>query len=621
MSSGYGFRIGIISLKPVRRRAARWRRGIGAWGRTGRRYLPFLLKRRRQLAAALALGVGYAALGMAEPWVMKLVLDNVVLAQPLPAALAGILPDPATRRIALLNVLVLGLVLIVVVRGGFYYYQQLLSARIGQNTAAEIRLTVYRHLHGLCARFHDRRRTGDVLTRLTADVKQLRDIFVSLPLSVAGELVLLAGMITVMLLMDPWLALVSLAALPCIGMLLRMHQQPLKQAIRTQREREGQLTTIAAEVLGAIRMVQGYGREEAEIDRFASQNKRSLRTGMKAARFEARLRWLSEITVVVVTALVVSLAARRVLSGVLSPGDMLVFIAYLRSFNRPLRRISKMAERAARGAAAGDRVLEILDQRPVVTDRPGARRARKLRGEIILENVRFEHIPSEPVLLGIDMNIEPGSRVALVGPTGAGKSTILNLIARFYDPTTGRVLIDGTDVREYRLASLRSQIAYVFQEPVMLASTIAECIRYGKPEASDLEVRAAARAAGIHEIIESMPRGYATELGERGATLSGGQRQCVAIARAMIKDAPIVLLDEPMTGLDRNSAALVGSALDVLVHGRTVVMISHDMRNVQGVDQIFVVENGRIVDRGSPDELLGRESIYRAFHRLELHAS
>jgi ATP-binding cassette, subfamily B, bacterial len=621
MSARGASRIGRLSLRPVQRQWQRWRHGLAAWGRTGRRYLPFLLKRRRSLAAALALGIGYAVLGMAEPWVLKLILDNVVLAQPLPSPLVGVLPDPAIDRVALLNALVLGLVLLVVVRGAFYYYQQLLSARIGQNTAADIRLTVYRHLHTLCARFHDRRRTGDVLTRLTADVKQLRDIFVSLPLTVAGEFVLLAGMIVVMCLMDAPLALLSLAALPGIAVLLRMYQRPMKQAIRTQREREGHLATLAAEVLGAIRVVQGHGREEAEIDRFASQSRRSMRTGLRAARFEARLRWLSEITVVVVTALVVSMAARRVLAGALSPGDMLVFIAYLRSFNRPLRRISKLAERAARGVAAGERVLEILDQRPAVADLPGARRARSVRGEIVFERVRLEHVEGEPVLDDIDLCIEPGRRIALIGSTGSGKSTLLNLIPRFYDPTSGRVRIDGRDVREYRLASLRAQVAYVFQEPLLLAATIADSIRYGRADASDDDVRAAARAAGIHDIIEALPRGYATELGERGATLSGGQRQCVAIARAMIKGAPIVLLDEPLTGLDRKSAALVSGALRRLVERRTVVLVSHDMSAVRDADLVFVLAAGRIVDRGTPAELLARDGIFRAFHRLELQAS
>lgn len=618
MNRGDRRRAGRLSFRALRRSAGRTWRGWQAWARTGARFLPYLRRRRRGLAVALGCGLGYQLLGMVEPWFLKLLLDNVVLGHPLPGLLQRPLAGVAGDRLALLNTLVVALVLLVLVRGLLYYYQQLASARAGQNTAAEIRVDVYRHLLGLCARFHDRRRTGDVLTRLTNDVRQLRDIFVSLPLNVAGELAVLIGMTVVMFLMDWSLTLIALTALPGIAVLLRMYQAPMKQAIRKQRERESILASAAHEVLGAIRVVQSYGREDAEIDRFRSQSRKTLRTGMKAARLEAKLRWFSEVTVVAVTAVVLSVATRRVLAGVISPGELLVFVAYLRAFNRPLRRISKMAERAARGAASGDRILEILDTEAEVADLPGAVRARRLRGAIGFDHVSFEYRPGERILDGIDLHIEPGERVAIVGPTGSGKSSLTGLVARFYDPTDGRVTIDGRDAREYRLTSLREQISHVLQEPLLFATTIAENISYGRAGATEDEIIAAAKAAGLHGIIAALPNDYETVVGERGGTLSGGQRQCVAIARAFLRDAPIVILDEPTAGLDNEAATTVMAALRRLMKGRTVLMITHEIGTIRDFDRVVVMERGRIADVGTDQALSSREGLYRTYQRLEL---
>ncbi|HUF68843.1 MAG TPA: ABC transporter ATP-binding protein [Longimicrobiales bacterium] len=611
-------RFGSFSLAAWRRTVRRWRDGWRKWARTGIRFLPFLRRRRRDLGWALAFGIGWVLLGVAEPWLLKLILDNVVLDHAVPFEWLGRLPG---GRIGLLNLLVFGVVLLAVLRGVFYYRQQLHASRAGQRTAADVRRTIYEHLQHLCFRFHDRRRTGDVLTRLTADVKLLRDIFISLPLSIASELVLIICMVIVMMLMDWSLTLLAFLVMPAIVILLRTYQRPMKQAIRKQRDREGHLATIASEVLGAIRVVQGYRREDYEIDRFGSQNQQSLRSGLKAARLEAKLRWFAEVAVAVVTAAVLSVATRRVLNGTLSPGELLVFVTYLRTFNRPMRRISRMAERAARGAASGDRIMDILEARPTVTNQPGARRARTFRGEIRFDEVWFEHRRRRPVLRGIDLEIAPGEKVAIVGPTGSGKSTLINLIPRFYDVTSGSVRIDGHDVREYTLASLRDQISLVFQEPVLFAASIAENIGYGKADATSGEIVEAAERAGIHDHIAALPDGYDTMLGERGGTLSGGQRQCVAIARAMIRSSPIVLLDEPTTGLDVRSTDIVVSALRRLMDGRTVIIITHDIANVRDADRIVVIDAGAIADSGTHAELLSRDGVYRAFHRLDMQAA
>lgn len=596
----------------VRKRLRQW----SAWARMAERLGPFLERHRGRFALALACGVGYTLVGLAEPWAMKLLIDNVILEQPLPELLRRALGPAAGTRLGLLNTVIVLIVVFAAARGVFYYYQQLLSARVGQATTASLRLAVYSHLQRLSFAFHDRRRTGDILTRLTSDIRLLRDVFVSLPLSLTTEALLVVGMVAVMAMMDWSLTLLALAIIPLLAVTLRLHQRPMRAAIRQQREREGDIASMASETLGAIRVVQGFRREQHEIDRFSSENRRSLRTGLKAARLEARLRWYAEITVAVVTALVLAIAARRVLAGVLSPGDLIVFVAYLRAFSRPLRRVSRMAERAARGATAGERVLELLAEEADVADRPGAVPARRLTGAIRFENVSFSHRRRGSTLRHVDLTIAPGERVALVGPTGAGKSTLASMVPRFYDPSTGRVTIDGRDVRDYTLGTLRSRVSLVFQEPVLFATSIAENIGYGKPGASREEIVEAATRAGIHAQIAGLQDGYDTVIGERGVTLSGGQRQCVAIARAVIKDAPIVILDEPLVGLDGRSLDLVLRALRSLMEGRTVLMISHQPVSLRDMQRIVVLDQGRVVEEGTVDDLLGRGGL---FHEMQRH--
>ncbi len=591
----------------VRRRWGKRRRQWREFMDVAARFWPYVRKRKGKLGIALALDLGYVAFGLLEPWPIKAIFDYVLLDQPLPAVFAPVGGD----RLLLLNLFVAAIVVIALARGLLYFYRQILVAKVGQQVAADLRLDVYSHLQRLSFSFHEQRKTGDLITRLTSDIQVLREMFTTLPVTVTGEAMLVVGMGIVMLVMDWQLALMALIALPCLAILLQAYRRPLKQAIRKQRKREGRLATIASESLGAIKVVQGFHRESYEIERFGAQNKQSLRSGVRAARVEAKLRWGAELAVAVVTALVFAVAARRVVSGALSPGDLLVFMFYLQAFNRPLRRISRMAQRAARTTAAGERILDTLRVESAVRDLPGAVAAPLFRGEIAFEGVSFEYRPGSPVLFDVDLQIAAGERVTIAGPTGAGKSTLVALIPRFYDPTQGRVCIDGRDVRELTLASLRERIALVFQEPVLFATTIRENIAYGKPYAPFEEIVEAAERAGIHRIVSALPDGYDTVLGERGGTLSGGQRQCVAIARAMIRDAPIVLLDEPTVGLDGRSSALVMQALDRLMEGRTVIIISH--HHLQGLqtDRVVVVDDGRIVENGTRAPLLAPEARFR----------
>jgi ATP-binding cassette subfamily B protein len=594
-----------MTWRLVRRATRAWRQ----WRRAASGLSPYLLRQSNRLVLALVCGVGYMALRLAEPWILALIIDNVLLDRPRAPWLEGVLSTATVDRLGLLHWLVVALVVLALMRGVFYYYQRLLTARAGQQATADIRLDLYSHLQHLPFSFHDRRRTGDVLTRLTSDTRLLRDIFISLPLALTSELLLMIGMVTIMALMDVTLTLLALTAIPAVAVVLRLFQRRMKQAVRRQRQREGHMSTIAAEALGAIRVVQGFRRERHEIKRFGSENRRGLRDGLRGARLEARLRWSVDVIVAIVVAAVLSVATRRVLAGQLSPGDLVVFVTYLRTFVRPITQVSKIAERSARGAAAGERVLALLKTEQTVADRPDAVAATGIRGQIEFDDVDFSHRRGAAVLAGIRLNVQPGERIVIVGPTGCGKSTLLSLIPRFYDVTGGSVRIDGGDVRQMTLSSLRKRVSVVFQESVLFAATIAENIGYGKPNATRDEIVEAARSAGIHHIVEDLPDGYETMLGERGATLSGGQRQCIAIARAMIKDAPIVLLDEPLTGLDARSAEVVSRALDRLMKRRTVLLVSHDLVRLPEVDRICVLEAGRLVDEGPLLAIAGRHTL------------
>lgn len=592
-----------------------WQRRLQQWQafrHMALRFTPYMRQQAGKLALALVCAHGYMLLRILEPWPMKLIFDNVLFDHPLSPLLATILPHGAENRLLLLNILVVAIIIIAIIQGLLYFYQQLLIAKAGQQTVAALRLELYSHMQRLSFSFHDRRRTGDLLVRLTNDIRTVRDILTATPLDGLGQSLLMVSMVIIMFTMDWRLTLITLTVLPCITLLLRTYQRPMKQAIRKQRKREGQLATLAAEVLGAIKVVQGFSREQYEVERFGSQNQSGLRSGLRAARLEAKFRWAAELAVAVVTASLLSVAVRRILAGTLSPGDLLVFLSYLRSFNRPLRHISRTVEQVAQGTTAGERILEMLEEKPTIHDLPGAVVAPRLRGEIRYEAVSFAYRKRRPVLTDITLQIRPGERVAIVGPTGSGKTTLVSLLPRFYDPVYGQIHIDGKDTREFTLASLRQNISLVFQEPILFATTICENIGYGKPGATMEEIVRAAEQVGIHPIIAALPDGYETVIGERGGTLSGGQRQCVAIARAIIKDAPVVILDEPTTGLDNQSATLVMNALQRLMEGRTVLMISHHLHTVRHMDRVVVLNHGHLVEAGLPSTLLVEGGLYHA---------
>ena len=584
-----------------------------------RRFRSELARHWRALLAAFVCSLGYAAARLAEPWPLKFIFDNVLAGMPLDTPVAWVDRTLGGDRTLILVAATVAILALALLRSFFYYHQRFLTSRVGQDVVLKVRRRLFAHLQRLSLSYHARRSTGDLLTRLTGDIAMLRELVVASLLSLVSEVTILVGFVTVMFLMEWRLALVAVLVMPLIFVLVTVYSTRIRAAARKQRRREGEVAARLQEVLAGIHLVQMFAREDDEDERLRSLNKRSLKSGLKATRLEARLNRAVEISVAVATAAVLWVGATQVIAGRLTPGELIVFFVYLQGFYRPLRRISRVAERASKASSCFERVADVLDEAPDVRD--GSREAPDFWGEIRFADVGFSYVPGAPVLRDVDLLVEPGQTVALVGHTGAGKSTLLGLVPRLYDPTAGAVAIDGYDVREFTLKSLRERISIVPQDGVLFGGDVRENIAYGNPDATDDEIEAAARAALIHDFVASLPDGYATVVGERGVTLSGGQRQRLAIARALVKNAPIVLLDEPTTSLDARSEELVLAALDRLLERRTALVVAHRLATVRRADLIVVMERGRIVELGTHEELMAPGSRYRALSDTQLHAA
>jgi ATP-binding cassette subfamily B protein len=560
-------------------------------------------KRRGKLVAGGLFGVVYALARTAEPWPLKVVLDQVLFGK----AARGFWAVPFTifghSRYDFLAAAGVWLAAAGVVRGVTYYYEDFLLSSAAQEIVYAIRARLYRHLHRLPLAFHQRRSTGDLLVRLSSDIVLLRDVLIDSTVNLGTNILVLGLMLAVMLAVDPVLTGISLGVMPPIFLLTLLYGRRIRASSKQQRKREGQVAAAMHEALAAIDVVQLHGASEREHERFQQLSRRSLKQGTRAVRLEARMNRGVELALAGGMVVVLWAGAVRALHGALTPGELVVFLSYLRGAYRPLRRASKTVQRGAKALAAAERIVEILEIEPELTDGPDARPAPPLTGRIAFEDVSFAYRDGTAVLDKISFEAQPGQTLAIVGPTGSGKSTLVSLLPRLYDPTAGRVMIGGEDVRAFTLESLRAQISIVRQESVLFGLSIADNIRYGAPQARDEKVQAAAEAAGLGDLLAKLPDGYDTLVDERGASLSGGERQRVAIARALIRRSPILILDEPTTGLDAAKQHDVLDALRDLSRTATTLLITHDMRLVREADAIVVLEHGRILARGSYDEL------------------
>jgi ATP-binding cassette subfamily B protein len=580
------------------------------------RFWPAIRKQRVLIAGSVLSLFVAVFFRILEPWPLKFIFDQLLHSKR-PGRAPGISVLEGLDPLTLIIISALAIVVISGLRALADYGNTVGFALAGNRVLTEVRNEVYQHLQGLSLSFHAKSRSGDLILRVMSDVNLLKDVVVTAALPLLANVLILLSMVGVMFWLEWKLALAALVTLPLFWLCTARVTPRIQGAARNQRKREAAMAATAAETIGAIKIVHALGLEGMFAGSFSSRNQESQREDVKAARLTASLgRWVTVLNAIS-TALVLGYGGWLVLEQEITAGDLLVFWTYLRTAIRPMRDFAKHTGRLAKATAAGERVLELLEQTPEVRDLPGAVPAPPLQGAVRFECLSFAYERGRPVLEQIEFEVAAGRHVAAIGPSGIGKSTLANLMLRLYDPQKGRVLIDGSDIRDYTLASLRAQISIVLQDTLLFAASVRDNIAYGDPRATVEEIEAAARLANADEFITALPRGYDTVLGERGVTLSGGQRQRIAIARAAIRKAPILILDEPTAGLDEENERAVLEALERLARGRTTFFITHDLRLAARADLILYLEAGRVLERGTHTELMDTNNRYAGLYRLQ----
>jgi ATP-binding cassette, subfamily B, bacterial len=571
------------------------------------RVLSYLRAHRLRFASGLGLtGLGIL-LDVVKPLPLALVLDVVLSGRPAPAWLAPALAG--LGREALLVAAAVAIVVVTVVRGAVTLGSNYVTIDIGQRMVNDVRTELYAHLQKLSLRFHHQQQAGDLLYRVMSDTYCIQSMVMNGLLPLLSAATTLGLMFWVMARFDWQLAVVSVLVGPPLFLAIRHLSGRIHGHAAAHREAESDLYARAGRTIGAVKLVQAYGGEQAAVDEFRLGSERSLALSLRLYSSESVFGLVVESLLALGTAGLVWLGARHVLDGSLTIGALTIFLSYLRDMYQPIQAISHNLAELAASRAGLDRVFHVLDQEPDIRDVAGAQPLPAARGEIALEDVSFSY-EDKVVLDGVSLRIAPGERVALVGRTGAGKSTMAGLILRFFDPQRGRVTIDGQDLREVTLRSVRQQVTLMLQEPILFHSTVAENVAFGAPGASRAEVEAAARQAEADGFIRELPQGYDTVLGEDGLTLSGGQRQRLALARALLRRTPIVLLDEPTSSLDLATEDQVWKNVEALLKGRTALVIAHRLSTARMADRIVVLDGGRVVEVGSHDELLALGGAY-----------
>ncbi len=550
------------------------------------------------------------------PWPLKLIVDSVIYQRPLWAWLAPFLPDPAADRMGLLTILGLSMLVLGAAENMLAYHGERLLLITGQSAIFQLRSRLFAHLQRLSLAFHRRQRIGDLMSKLGGDIQRLQDFVVNVGAGIFSHFLTFAGMAAILLKIDWRYGLIVLSTVPPLLWVTQNYNRRVKASLRRARKKEGEVWSLAQETLSAVQLVQAYGREASEDERFRTRVDESLGFTLEATSLQLQLPRLVGFVFAAGTAVALWLGAIEVLRGAISAGEMLVCLAYLRGMATPIRQMAKTVSSVGKAEVSAERLAELLAETTDVREAADAISPESCIGELEFRSVCFAYGAERDTLMEVSFHLGAGQMVALVGATGAGKTTIASLIPRFHDPTRGQILLDGVDLRRLSLAYLRSHIALVTQEPILFSGTVWENIAYGRLDADRNAAIAAARATGVHDLIEQLPAGYDTLIGERGATLSGGQRQYISFARAMLRKAPIIILDEPTSGLDAVAEFRLGQALKRLTAGRTTLIIAHRLTTIAAADLILVIDHGRIAQSGTHEQLLRSGGKYAEFwHR------
>jgi ATP-binding cassette, subfamily B, bacterial len=576
-----------------------------------------LLEAKWSLTASALCMLGFTLTELISPWPLKIIFDHILLDKSLPTSLSWLGDLLAHGKTFAVIALSLCIILIACFRSIFAYFHSFITSRIGYEMVYRLRRELFAHLQQLSLSFHARARAGELLTKVVSDTSALKDVFAESALNFASHLLTVIGMFIIMFALNWRLGLVVLATFPALCYTLFFVYGRIKLSARRHREREGNVASRALEVFSSLHLVRAFARERHEQELFEQESGYTLEEGIRTARLEAAATRATELVSSASICAVVLFGALQVIAGRMLPGEVLIFTAYLTSMYKPLRTLARISSQFSKAMASAERIAHIFRTEPEIYDVHQGVCVASLRGEIVFKNVSFDYGDGNSVLRDISFSIAPGQRAAFVGASGAGKSTIANLLLRFYEPRSGEILIDGVEIGHYERESLRRQIGVVLQESVLFGATIAENIAYGKPDATDQEIEEAAREAAAHEFIMALPDGYETIIGERGSTLSGGQRQRICLARAIIKRPSLLLLDEPTSAIDAESSALIGQAINRLQEGKTMLVISHQFAGLEKFDQIFVLKNGELIESGTHTQLLNRGGYYYELFNLQ----
>ena len=599
-----------MRILPVKKNA-----GVRRYGRLLRYAIPHW----RGFTLIVTVTLLSTAFSLLQPWPMKILVDHVLGQKQMSQTLAGIvslLPGADTAG-GLLVWIVLASLGVFAVNSAIDAILTLSWIRVGQQMAYDLARDMFAHLQRLSLRFHSRNSVGDSISRITSDSSCVNTIVSALLFTPVNALIAIIGMVIVMARMDQGLTLLSLTVAPLMAGASFVFGRRIRATARTRRKVESRIQSHVQQILRSIPIVQAYAREDQEHRRFQELADAIIRAQQRNTLAGGVFSLSSGLITTLGTAVILWIGAHRVLQGQLTVGSILVFLSYLGSLQGQMKALTGVYGSLQGAGASVDRVMEVLETEQEVKDRPGARPLPAISGHVRLEEVSFGYEPQRPVLRQVSLEALPGQTIALVGPTGVGKSTLVSLILRFFDPWSGRVLIDEHDLRDVQLKSLRNQIAVVMQEPFLFPLTVAENIAYGHPEASPQEIERAARAANAHGFIERLAEGYQTVVGERGATLSGGERQRLSIARALLKDAPVLILDEPTSALDAETEWQLLEAVGRLMVGRTTFIIAHRLSTIRRADKIVFVQEGQVAELGTHAELLAQGGLYQRFHSIQ----